>query len=173
MSIARNQIKQKALDLFPQGEQGVYDRMMVAIKEGLETKVEEIKKELNHNGDVSDEMIINAIAKKLYIDADRLLKVHQNESKKGDYVDYELFDRLEFPLGLKSIHQVLLSSKESLRDESTRDRWLREYRKRPIVPVAAVVQSNMAQYEPTPDDKLELFVMLRAIKELRRGRSKK
>jgi hypothetical protein len=168
MSIARNQSKTKTvLDLFPQGEKGVYNRMTREIRDGLNAKVKKIKQELSHSN-VSDKVVIEAIAKKLYMvdESERLARIHNGKQKDKD-VSYELFDRLEFPLDM-SIHRVLGSPKELLSDKNTRDECLAEYSNQRMVTVGGVVQSDIARNRLTQDDKLELFATICAVKYLRK-----
>jgi hypothetical protein len=160
--------KLKALGLFERGKKGIDIRMAKAIKEGLKKKVEEIRNK--HKNKVSKEEAIKIIAKQLNVDANRLIRIYRGESNNGD-VNYGLFDRLEFPLELTSIHRVLGRPKK-LSKINVRDRWLQEYRKHPMLLGAAAILPNSPDKCHNENKKkrmkatLELFVVLRAIGEL-------
>lgn len=154
----------KPLNLFPGGEEGVYARMAEAIREGLHIKVSEIKSKLKSDvkKKINNKEIIQIIAQKLYVDADRLMRIYRGEPSDAD-VDYELFDRLEFPLDL-SIHQVL-GKPEGLNNNLKH--WFEECRTHYILPAAGVSANNRRrQQKATSDDELKLYVTLRAISEL-------
>jgi transcriptional regulator with XRE-family HTH domain len=160
----------KALDLFEGGENGVNKRMGNVIRKGLNKKVNDITKAFRPKK-VSEKRVINAIAKKLGIKASTLTQIF-NGTLNGK-VNYKLFDRLEFPLDL-SIYDVLKKPK-GLENSEIKEKWLNERKKHPIFGAAAINGSNIPQghgkhkvkhREALERESLELYVTLRAIKEL-------
>jgi len=154
--------KLRALDLFKEGEKGVYKRMAEVIKRGLHKKTSELKKGKLKNKD--NGKVIKIIAGKLHVDVNRLNRIYQGKPINGD-VNYDLFDRLEFPLDL-SIHRVL-GKPEKLNMPKIKKEWDEECIKHPMLRAAAVIRSGRrCKHEVTQKDEVELYVTLRAIREL-------
>jgi hypothetical protein len=150
-------VEHSVLDLFPGKKDGIFTRMADSIKTGLEKKVKEIKRKLKHK--TSNEKIVEAIAKKLYVNADALKRIYNEQSGEGD-VSYELFDRLEHPLDL-SINQVL---KKPVKHNVNKEYWFGEFGQcitHPIFPAGG--QGNLRPKDGGED----LYLTLRAITELR------
>lgn len=160
----------KALDLFKGGKEGVYRRMGEVTRKGLHKKVNEITTALKPKK-VNEKRVINAIAKKLGIKASTLTQIFNGKSN-GE-VNYKLFDRLEFPLEL-SIYDVL-KKPIGLNDPKIRKDWSNERESHRILGAALINGGSVPrdcrkhkekQKKGLEREALELYVVLRAIKEL-------
>jgi transcriptional regulator with XRE-family HTH domain len=160
----------KALDLFEGGEKGVYTRMVNIIRDGLLKKVNDITTSFKPRK-ISKNRVINAIAKKLGIKASILTQIFNGKSN-GE-VNYKLFDRLEFPFDL-SIYDVL-KKPIGLNDPKIRKDWSNERKSHRILGAAFINGGNIprdcskhkeTQKKGLEREALELYVVLRAIKEL-------
>ncbi len=115
--------------------------MAKVIRDGLSKKVGEIKNKLNSK--VDDEQVITAVAKKLNVEVDRLMRIYKGSSNNDD-VNYDIFDSLEFPLDL-SIHCALGKPKK-LNDAKIQKEWQMECQNNPMLRAAAIVRSSTDAY---------------------------
>lgn len=155
-----------AIELFSGGTEGIRSRMAEVVRDGLKKKV---KKIIEIKQDATEKQVIEVIAEKLGVEYSRLIRIYEGKSSNGD-VNYDLFDRLEFPLEL-SIHRVL-GKPERLDEPEIEKEWLNECNEHRMLRAAAIVRNipdddSDNGKEITLRNELELYVTLRAIKELR------
>ncbi len=151
----------KILDLFEGGKEGIHTRMADAIEDGLRKKVSEIKTALEPRK-VDNKQAVEAIAQKLGVDAVILTQIFDGNSN-GE-VDYKLFSRMEIPLKL-SIHRVLGKPIELDKPEVKKE-LDEEMKTHPMLRAAAILTHDRKDESNVTPNELELYVILRAIREL-------
>lgn len=142
-------------------------KMAEIITRGLKRKVATVLEEYAKDGPDVVQETLDLIAEKLGIEAKELTAIYEGKFPPSE-IKYELFDRLELPLDL-SIHDVL--GKPDLRDPKKRERWAKRCRTEPMFRAAALAGSTPVGNDAGKTDRslseLEIFVTLRAIRELR------